>query len=165
MLSAELRVKRAETADMVKESKSTENKYAELPVTRVLKYELRRPELNRLGSISFSARACAIARQQMQTETWSWCRAVQLSTDGKRIAMKAAWPPALEKRSAPVKKEPRPEKITIANSATSPKPTERSSFVAMRIAVSEMMDEPVAIDSPKSPFRATAKIHPQTDDT
>ena len=78
--------------------------------------------------------------------------------------MNADLPPAVEKRRAPVKNEPRPENKVIASRATSLKPTKRSSFEAMRMAMSEMTDEPDAIDIPKSPFRATAKMHPQTDE-
>ncbi len=166
MLSWELRVNKEDTADMTKDKMKMESKYKGRLATVLRKNELRWGELNISGSTSERTMACDTASRMMQTVTCAWWRNVQLSTEGKRIVMKATLRcgPDADERIMPVKNAPSPAKMVTAIRAPSLNPTIWSPLEANRIAVSEMMEDPVAIDIPNSPFRATAKMQPQTDE-
>jgi len=82
--------------------------------------------------------------------------------------MNVALPPdaPFEDKTKPEKKEPMPADIVTAISAPSLKPLIWSfAGVAVSIAISVMIEEPEAMDIPKSPFRTTEKMQPQTEET
>ncbi len=82
--------------------------------------------------------------------TCSWWRKVQLSSVGKGIFKSATPPLAFLVSSAQEKKEPRPAKMVTSISVNSLNPLTWSfSGVDNRIAVSEIIDEPAAIDQRK----------------
>lgn len=164
MLSWELRVSNEDTADMTKERMKMESRYKGRLATVLRKNELRWGELKMMGSTSESTMACDTASRMMHTVTCSWWRHVQLSAEGKRIVMKATLRcgPDGDERTTPVKNAPNPAKMVTAMRAPSLNPNIWSPLEASRIAVSEMMEDPVAMDMPNNPFRATAKMQPHT---
>jgi hypothetical protein len=144
--------------------------YAGLFSTRRRRYEPRRVrvEVKTFRSISCCTIVCETTRHARHTVTCSWWRHVQLSTEGNSIFMTATLPLELLAgvRRAHEKKAPRPANTVTAISAPSSKPRMRSfSGVATRIAVSEIIEDPAAIDMPKSPFNTTAKMQPHTEET
>ena len=165
-----LSVSSVDKAAIAKERRRTAKRYDGLFSTRRRRYEPRRVRLdvNTFRSISCCAMKWEAARHSKHTVTCSWCRHVQLSTEGNRIFMTDTLPLALlaDVRRAHEKKAPSPADTVTAISAPSSKPRIRSlSGVATRIAVSAIIDDPAAIDMPKSPFNTTANMQPHTEET